>query len=214
MDLGLARLASREDGGEAMGMGMGMEEEAVVLEDDEGRGTGAWIPGQNVTVDHAALVEILIQQLEPDRASIPFPLSVYRCLCGVWGRRRDPTIHRPALAHRIPLLREGRHGPLHPPTHTRHTPQPRTPRPRNPDSSASNEWTPLRRDPGTACAACYAGYVDYAEQHDAATDYHDVAAGASTQQHPPADAGTVSSFEYSDSARIPSSGRSALPEPE
>ncbi|KZT60729.1 ARM repeat-containing protein [Calocera cornea HHB12733] len=40
------------------------------LVDDQGRGSGAWIPGQNVAVDHAAIVEILIAQLDSDHDEI------------------------------------------------------------------------------------------------------------------------------------------------
>lgn len=36
-------------------------------EDDEGEGSGSWVPGQGVLVDHAAIVEILLQHLSfPD----------------------------------------------------------------------------------------------------------------------------------------------------
>lgn len=60
MDGAEVELASEEEGG---GSGIDSEEEDYIDEGDEGEGSGAWIPGQGVPVDHGAIVEILLEHL-------------------------------------------------------------------------------------------------------------------------------------------------------
>ncbi|KAL0950290.1 hypothetical protein HGRIS_010269 [Hohenbuehelia grisea] len=53
---------------------LGFDEESALKDDDvsdhEYRDTGAWIPGQGVMINYAAIIEILIQQLDSDHDEI------------------------------------------------------------------------------------------------------------------------------------------------
>jgi vacuole morphology and inheritance protein 14 len=67
--------------------GVDSEEEDYIDEGDEGEGSGAWIPGQGVPVDHGAIVEIFLEHLTFSGMCHPPPSLA--CLTNCINRRGD-----------------------------------------------------------------------------------------------------------------------------
>ncbi|KDQ15363.1 hypothetical protein BOTBODRAFT_31687 [Botryobasidium botryosum FD-172 SS1] len=83
-----------------------------VGEEGHDRDTGAWVPGQAVVVDHAAIVEILIQQLDPSHDEIQQStalrwiaefLDFVQPVMVPFTPRLIPAI-LPNLAHHVPAM--------------------------------------------------------------------------------------------------------------
>lgn len=127
------------------------EEEPPLSEEDDDyeedlEGSGEWVPGQGVHVDHAAIVEILLEHLS-------FPGEPTLC-CSVLGReltrparRRGDPIHLSAVDRRVPALRSAHHGTLRSSSHPRHPLLPRPPRRNHPHCRQRHQLQPLRRHP-------------------------------------------------------------------
>ena len=83
--------------------------------DDEGVGLGTWEPGQGVVVDHAAIVEILLEHLRPGYGTRSLGLAA------LTDRRGSGCpANLPRLDQRVPPVRRASHAACHASPHLSH----------------------------------------------------------------------------------------------
>lgn len=116
-------LIEMERGSSESGAEQDEAEEEEEMENDL-EGSGEWIAGQGVEIDHAAIIEILLEHSSfPGEAFHPA-----RDMLTVSFTRRGDPVNVSALACRVPPLRPADNGPLCRPSHPRHPLLPRPPR--------------------------------------------------------------------------------------
>lgn len=133
----------------------------AAVDDSEGEGdaapeadeddAGEWTPGQGVTIDYPAILEILLRYVtapgEQTPLRLPHRANSDRLTC-LWSQRRggNPS-DLPALDRRIPADRTRRRHPVHAAADSSHTRRPRAPQSGDPASRDRHERAIVCRRP-------------------------------------------------------------------